>query len=102
MPRISRQYSNTKVYHIIVRGIDKQDIFLVDKAKNKFFKILRETKEKYTFEVYSSYCLMYNHVYIVIYYKENQLSKLMQSLEIRYSIYFNKRYNRIGHLFRNR
>lgn len=101
MPRISRQYSTTKVYHVIVRGIDKQDIFLDDKDKDKFLEFLRETKEKYTFEVYS-YCLMDNHVHIVIYDKENQLSKLMQSLEIRYSIYFNKRYNRIGHLFQNR
>lgn len=101
MPRIIRQISNTKVYHIILRGIDKQDIFLSEKDYNKFLKILKETKEKYEYEIYS-YCLMNNHVHIIIYDKDNNLSKIMQSMAISYSIYFNKKYDRVGHLFQNR
>lgn len=101
MPRMKRQYSEIKVYHVIFRGNDKQDIFLDDEDRKLFLKILLETIEKYEYEIYS-YCLMDNHIHIVVYDKENQLSKIMQSIAIRYSKYFNKKYNRIGHLFQNR
>lgn len=101
MPRKNRQYSEVKVYHIILRGIDKQDIFLDDIDRKKFLEILRETKNKYGYEIYA-YCLMDNHVHIIIYDKLILLSKLMQSIEISYSMYFNRKYNRVGHLFQNR
>lgn len=101
MPRISRQISSTKVYHIIFRGIDKQDIFLSEKDYNKFLEILKETKKQYEYCIYS-YCLMNNHVHMIIYDKYDNLPKIMQSIAIRYSIYFNKKYNRVGHLFQNR
>lgn len=101
MPRISRQISSTKVYHIILRGIDKQDIFLKEKDYYKFLEIIKETKERFEYDIYS-YCLMNNHIHIVIYDKNDNLSKIMQSIEISYSIYFNKKYNRVGHLFQNR
>ena len=50
MPRIARMYSELKVYHIIIRGIDKQDIFLDTYDKDKFLKIIRDTKEKYNYD----------------------------------------------------
>lgn len=101
MPRISRQVSSTKVYHVILRGIDKQDIFLSEKDYKKFLEILKETEKQYEYDIYS-YCLMNNHVHMVIYDKNDDLPKIMQSIAIRYSIYFNKKYNRVGHLFQNR
>lgn len=101
MPRTIRQISSTKVYHIILRGIDKQDIFLSEKDYHKFLEILKETKEKYEYDIYS-YCLMNNHVHMIIYDKDYNLPKIMQSIAISYSIYFNRKYNRVGHLFQNR
>lgn len=101
MPRLPREYNEIKVYHVILRGIDKQDIFFDDKDRYKFLEIIKETKIKYGYEVYA-YCLMNNHVHIIIYDKTNQLSKIMQSIEVSYSIYFNKKYERVGHLFQNR
>lgn len=101
MPRLPREYNEIKVYHVILRGIDKQDIFFDDKDRYKFLEIIKETKIKYDYEVYA-YCLMNNHVHIIIYDKTNHLSKIMQSVEISYSIYFNKKYERVGHLFQNR
>lgn len=101
MPRINRQTSSTKVYHIILRGIDKQDIFLGNNDYQKFLEIIKETKEKYEFDIYA-YCLMTNHVHIIIYDKEEKISKIMQSIEIKYSMYFNKKYDRVGHLFQDR
>ena len=41
MPRKARETSNTKVYHIIWRGNDKQDIFLDNQDYKKFIKELK-------------------------------------------------------------
>lgn len=101
MPRIAREYSEIRVYHITIRGIDKQNIFFEEKDKYKFLKIVEDLKNKYNYEIYA-YCLMDNHVHLVIFDKEQQLSKIMQSIEITYAFYFNKKYDRIGHLFQNR
>lgn len=101
LPRIARTYSDVKVYHITIRGIDKQDIFFDEYDKHKFMSILKETKEKYNNEIYA-YCLMDNHVHLVIYDKEQKISKIMQSIEISYAFYFNMKYERTGHLFQNR
>ena len=101
MPRIARDYSEIKVYHITIRGIDKQYIFFEDKDKEKFIEIIKNTKEKYNYELYA-YCLMDNHVHLVIYDREEKISRIMQSIEISYVFYFNKKYERIGHLFQNR
>lgn len=101
MPRINRQISDTRVYHVILRGIDKQDIFLEEMDYKVLLKILKELQKKYQYEIYA-YCFMNNHIHLVIYDIDNQLSKIMQSIGIRYSNYFNKRYERAGHLFQNR
>lgn len=101
MPRIKRQISYTKVYHIIMRGIDKQDLFLDENDYEKILRILKVTKEKYEYEIYA-YCLMNNHIHLIIFDKNDNVSKIMQSIEISYSRYFNIKYQRVGHLFQNR
>lgn len=65
MPRIARDYNKLKVYHTIIRGIDKQDIFYSEKDRIKFIEIIKDTKEKYNYELYA-YCLMDNHIHLVI------------------------------------
>lgn len=101
MPRLARQKSYTDVYHIILRGINKQDIFFDDTDRWKFSKELKRCKEKYKFEIFA-YCLMDNHVHLMIKDNEKQINKIMQSIAISYAIYFNKRHERVGHLFSNR
>ena len=101
MPRKSREHSISNVYHIIFRGNDRQDIFYEDEDKNIFLERLKLVKSKFEFEIYS-YCLMSNHIHIVIKVNDDILSKSMHSLGIRYSMYFNKKYNRTGHLFEER
>ena len=89
------------MYHIILRGNDKIDIFYDNQDRKMFFKVMKITKEKFKYNIYS-YCLMNNHIHMVIKIKDEFLSKALQSLEIRYSAYFNKKTNRTGHLFQNR
>ena len=102
VPRTARQYNEfTKVYHVILRGIDRQDIFLDEQDKKKWIKELINTKVQFNYDLYC-YCLMNNHVHMVLYDKNMQLSKIIQSLAIRYATYFNKKYERVGHLFQNR
>ena len=101
MPRIAKKISSTKVYHIILRGNDRQDIFYDEQDYYKFFKIIKNLKIKYQYDIYA-YCLMSNHVHVIIYDKNMQLSKIIQSMAISYASYFAKKYNKEGHLFQNR
>lgn len=101
MPRMARVKSSTKVYHVILRGNAKQDIFLNQQDYEKFIKEIGKTKEKYQYELYA-YCLMTNHVHMILFDKNDNLSKTLQSLAVSYSSYWNKKYERVGHLFQNR
>lgn len=103
MPRISRKNSKTitKTYHLIMRGINKQDIFFDEYDKKKFMKELKRTKEKYCYEIYA-YVLMNNHIHIAIYDKNDEKTKAIHSICTSYAEYFNKKYERKGHLFQNR
>lgn len=101
MPRAAREKSISNIYHIIFRGNDQQDIFFDNQDRFIFLNKVRETMEIFNYEVYA-YCLMSNHIHMVIKIKDDILSKAMQSLEVRYIAYFNKRTNRRGHFFESR
>jgi len=101
LPRPPRLYGNSKVYHIILKGIDDQNIFYDDRDRKIFLKQMSETKLEFNYIVYS-YSLMGNHVHMVIKCQDVFLSKSIQSLLIRYVHYFNKKYNRSGPLVKNR
>ena len=101
MPRQARTKSFSGIYHCILRGIDKQDIFLDNQDRRKFMGEIKKTKEKYEYDIYA-YCLMDNHVHMLIRDVHENLSKIMQSLAVCYATYFNKKYERVGHLFQNR
>jgi len=101
LPRPLRLYSISKVYHIILKGIDDQDIFYDDRDRKFFLKQILESKSEFKYIVYA-YCLMGNHVHMVIKSQDAFLSKSIQSLLVRYVHYFNKKYNRSGPLVKNR
>lgn len=101
MARKLRIFGKQRKNHVILRGINKQDIFLDKQDKKKFLEEMITTKEKYNYELYA-YVLMPNHVHLQLHDKEENLSEIMHSLQIRYASYFNKKYERIGHLFQDR
>ena len=103
MPRISRNDNKTitNTYHIIARGINKQDIFLDNDDKDNFYKMIKITKEKYNFELYA-FALMNNHIHFTIFDKHDEMSKIMHRICTIYAMYFNKKYERVGHVFQNR
>lgn len=103
MPRLPRSENKneTKVYHIIIRGVNKQDIFIDNQDKSKFLQELKLSKQEYNYSIYA-YVLMTNHVHLVIFDKNDSLSAIMHKLCTKYAMYFNKKYNRVGHVFQNR
>ena len=101
MSRIPRIFCNSKIYHIILKGIDNQDVFYDDQDRYVFLEDILKSQKKYTYNVLA-YCLMNNHIHMVIQVEDSLLSKAIQSLTIRYVYYFNKKYDREGPFVRNR
>ena len=94
--REARNLTQSKLYHVIIRGINRQDIFLDNQDKRKFKKELKNTKEKFEYLLYA-YVLMPNHVHLIIYDKNNNISKIMHSILVSFSEYINKKYEKDEH-----
>lgn len=101
MPRQPRRKSCSNVYHCMLRGINKQDIFFDKKDYLEFRNIIKKTKKIFSYKLYS-YVLMPNHVHLEIKDERQKLSQIIHSIATSYANYFNKKYKRVGHLFQNR
>lgn len=88
-------------YHIYSRGNQKQPIFLSDDDRHFILKCLREAHEKFGVIVHT-YCLMPNHYHLIIETPFGNLSDMMHFLNTMFSVYFNTRHKRCGHLFQGR
>ena len=101
MPRAAREHSESGIYHVILKGINGQDIFEEDADKTKFLYILSDAKTECGFELYA-YALMNNHVHLILREKEIPLDKIFKRIGSRYVLWFNTKYVRSGHLFQDR
>ncbi len=101
MPRQSRRLSESKTYHIMIRGNERKNIFRDDNDRMRFLHILYEKNKDRKFSVYA-YCLMNNHVHILINEGSEKIARIMKRINVSYAYYFNKKYQRIGHLFQDR
>lgn len=101
MPRKPRIMSPTGIYHVILRSVNQHIIFEDESDYRKFIYILSDCKEKYNIDIYA-YCLMDNHVHLLLYSQPDKLSVFFQSLGTRFAIWYNKKYSRSGHLFQDR
>jgi len=101
LPRQPRRKSYSDVYHCMLRGINKQDIFFDKKDYLEFQSIIKRTKNIFSYKLYS-YVLMPNHIHLEIKDEKQKLSQIMHSISTSYANYFNKKYKRVGHLFQNR
>lgn len=101
MPRRPRIISSTGIYHIILRSVNQHIIFEDDSDFQKFLQVLSDCKKKYDVDIYA-YCLMDNHIHIMINSPPEVLSSFFQSLGTRFARWHNKKYSRSGHLFQDR
>lgn len=101
MPRTPRKISYSGFYHVMVRGVNKEIIFRDDRDRRNFLHLLKYYKTKLNCVIHA-YCLMDNHVHILIEDTNNKLGELMKNVTSVYAGEFNKKYKRIGHLFQDR
>lgn len=101
MPRQARKKSKCGIYHIMLRGINRQDIFEDNEDREKFIETLRQYKEKIGYELYG-YCLMSNHVHLLVKEGKESFSVTMKRISSSYVYWYNWKYERCGHLFQER
>ena len=102
MPRFPRNYTETSFFHIITQGINKSFIFNNEEDIKYYIKTMYNLTEEQKIKIIG-YCIMSNHAHMLIQADNlKELSKYMQRLNTRYGIYYNKRYNRVGYVFRDR
>jgi REP element-mobilizing transposase RayT len=101
MARRPRIHYPGGLYHVMVRGNRGLKVFQQDRDYRLYLKFLEEYKERYGFLLYA-YVLMPTHVHLLIEVGEIPLSRLMQSLQFRYTRNYNLRYQGWGHLFQGR
>ena len=89
------------LYHIITRGNDRQEIFHSVADHQKFLSLLVLQKQRTPFFLYA-YCLMTNHVHLLIERQADTVGRIMQRVLTGYSQYYNRRYKRVGHVFQGR
>ncbi|WP_442596711.1 transposase [Neobacillus sp. D3-1R] len=101
MSRKGRRKSQSGVYHIMLRGINRQTIFEDDEDRQKFLETLKKYKDISQFQLYS-YCLMDNHVHLLVREMEETLSDAIKRVSSSYVYWYNFKYERVGHLFQER
>ena len=118
MARRARKASESGIYHVMVRGINRQTIFEDREDEEKYLELLRSYRKRCGFALYG-YCLMGNHVHLLV--KEaahpsvlsvngsdieigpgEPLENVFKRIGVSYVTYFNRKYKRVGHLFQDR
>lgn len=101
MPRRARKPSESGIFHVMLRGIDRQVIFQDDEDCEKYLQCLGNCKEVSGFTLYA-YCLMGNHVHLLLQEGAESLAQVFKRLGVRYVYWYNWKYKRTGHLFQDR
>jgi putative transposase len=101
MPRAARAKSETGIYHIMLRGINRQNIFEDEQDSERFLQILQECKAASGFALYS-YCLMGNHLHLLLKVQNEGLEQIFRRIGARFVYWYNWKYKRSGHLFQDR
>ena len=102
MPRGPRERQDGDVYHVMARGNNKENIFREVADYDRYVDSIRRFKPKIRIEIYC-FVLMPNHIHFLLKAEEGkELSRFMHLIQTSYSIYFNHKYSRVGHLFQGR
>lgn len=80
MPRHARKLSNSGIYHIILRGINRQTIFKDDEDFQRFINTLKKYKTVSGYTIYA-YCLMNNHIHILLKVGQEELEKILKRID---------------------
>ncbi len=86
------------VSHITQRAAGKEPLFLEDPDYLYMLVLLKEISRKHAIRIYA-FCYMENHIHLLLSPEEENLYDAMRDLFSRYAMWFNKKYERKGHLF---
>jgi REP-associated tyrosine transposase len=89
------------LYHLITRGNNRRRVFGDEDDYQKMLKLIGDTKRKLPFYLYA-YCLMPNHIHLLVERQQEAISRIMQRVLTSYSRYYNRKNARVGHLFQKR
>jgi len=111
MARKQRAKSHYGIYHVMLRGINKQDIFLDDNDFDSMVKALDEARfnrdkdgnvlPEHRYTLYA-YCILHNHLHLLIKEGTEQISDTMKKIQDRFVAIYNRKYDRVGHIFQDR
>jgi len=101
MARKPRYHISDGFYHVMLRGNNGQPIFFHDEERCRMFMLLEEGIVKYGHRIHA-FCLMTNHIHLLIQVGEIPLSRIIHNLAFRYTQFINRRHKKIGHLFQGR
>src|SRR5437879_2707797 len=101
MARKTRVEFDGALYHVIVRGNQRQKIFRGERDRLSYLERLEHYRKRYEFAVYA-YVLMSNHVHLLLETGRVFLSKIMQGMQSSYTQLYNRRHGTVGHLFQGR
>lgn len=110
MPRQPRKPSGTGIFHVMMRGINHQEIFCDAEDYYHFITTLDRMRAQYDDDgnpcgtncTYYAYCLMSNHFHLLIREREEPIGDTIKRIASSYVYYFNRKYGRDGHLFKER
>jgi len=102
MPRQPRQTTPGIPLHIVQRGCNRQQVFHDEQDHLKYLNLLRTKSSHYKVNIHA-WVLMSNHIHLLCTAEHSiSPSKMMQTLSIAYSNYYNKKYQRSGTLWQGR
>jgi REP element-mobilizing transposase RayT len=101
MPRKARRKSESGVYHIMLRGANRQEIFHDEEDHIRFLETLDRYKRKSEIKVYG-WCLMSNHIHLLFQEGKEELAVTMKRIGVSYVWFYNQKYKTMGHLFQDR
>lgn len=110
MPRKARVESGTGIFHVMMRGINHQNLFEEPEDYYQFIATLDRMRFRYDEDgtpmgsncTYYAYCLMSNHFHLLIREREESVGETIKRIAGSYVYYYNRKYGRDGHLFKER
>lgn len=99
--RTARIKSETGIYHLILRGINRRTIFVDDEDKVRFIETLIRYKKISGYNIFA-YCLMGNHLHLLVKTSAEPLEQIMRRICGSFVYWYNKKYDRTGNLFQDR
>ena len=101
MPRTGRKAAGSNIYHVMLRGINRQNIFEEDEDRFRFLDTVIRCKEVSEFKLHA-FVLMSNHIHFLIEPGSESLDVIFKRIGTSYAVWYNRKYQRAGHLFQDR